>query len=106
ERLFWGKPEEHTITPCTCEECAHITYNSSPEEVVIWFKHHPLCTTFNRFFDVVKQSTHIDIAPGRITTQGACAPDAHTTTRKRPNAIDARRIEGVLPPFGYRCTCF
>src|SRR5205085_7663378 len=95
EGLLWRGSEEHTVSPCAREKCSHIAFDPRPQVIVIWFENHPLRTNFNGFFNVIEQSSHIDIAPVSFAAQRAGAPDAYAATGEGANAVDPTRIERV-----------
>ena len=55
---------------------------------------------FDGLFNVIEQSSHVHVAPGRVAAQRACTPDAQAATGERANAVDPNWIERVLLAFG------
>src|SRR5437762_1934716 len=68
----------------------------------LWLEDYPLCAHLDRLLDEVEEPSHVDVAPGRITAQRSGPPDADSATGKRPDAVDANRVERVLLAFGNR----
>src|SRR5690348_2399663 len=87
--LLRRQPEQGAAAPHARQEGTHIAPHSRPQVLIVRLKNHPLRTLLDGFFDEIEQAPDVDVTPGRIATDRACAPNANAAAGKRPYAIDA-----------------